>query len=119
MGVGVAIVQIMQSAASGSLMPGNGLLYVADLARPALLIWFLLSLRHAERVDAPTIVLRGWMIPVRQGSVYAVGISATAFALGSSTGQIVALSLAGIAIAAAAFWWIVSRATSHRAPADR
>ena len=44
----------------------------------------------------------------------AVGIAATAFSVGNSTGQIAALSLAGIVVAAAAFWLIVSRAPSHR-----
>ena len=114
-GVGATIVRFIDMVATGNLAPGNALLNLFSLAGPALLIWLLMALRRAERAEQPTIVLRGWMIPVRRGSVAAVGISATAFAVGYSTGQLVALSLAGMAAAAVVFWWIVSRAPSHRA----
>ncbi len=113
-GVGTAAVHLMVAVATGSLGFGSVLQSVSGVVQPALLIWFLMALRRAERDDLPTIVLRGWMIPVRRGSVAAVGIAATAFSLGYSTGQMVALSLAGIAVAGVAFWWIVSRAPSHR-----
>lgn len=116
-GIGATIVHLMDIAATGNLAPGNTLQNVSNLAKPALLIWFLIALRRAEK-EPPNIVLRSWMIPVRRGSVYAVGISATAFALGYSTGQVAALTLAGIVAAAAAFWWIVSRAASHRVLAE-
>jgi hypothetical protein len=113
--VGATIVHLMTIAATGGLGAGNALQAVASLAQPALLVWFLVALRRAEHDEPPTIVLRGWMIPVRRGSVAAVGIAATAYALGYSTGQVVTLAAAGMAVAGAAFWWIVSRATSHRA----
>ena len=58
------------------------------------------------------------MIPVRRGSVATVAIAALAFPVGYATGQVVAWSLTGIAVAAVAFWWIVSRAPSHRAGAE-
>ena len=116
--VGATLVHLMDIAASGNLISGNLLLHVANLAMPALLIWLLVALRRAERAEPPTIVLRSWMIPVRRGSVAAVAIAASAFPVGYATGQVVALSLAGIAVAALAFWWIVSRAPSHRAGAE-
>jgi hypothetical protein len=114
-GVGAALAHI---AARGSLAPANLLMDICNLIRPALLIWFLVVLRRAERAEPQTIVLRSWMIPVRRGSVVAVGIAATAFSLSYSTGQMAALSLGGTAVAAAAFWWIVSRSPSHRVVAE-
>jgi hypothetical protein len=101
---------------AGTSQPGpvNVLLSVASLARPALLIWFLLALKRGEEADPPTIVLRGWMIPVRRGSVATVAIAAMAFPLGYPTGQPVVLPLIGIVVAGIAFWWIVSRAPTHR-----
>jgi hypothetical protein len=114
-GVGSALAHIV---ATGSLAPVNLLIDIGNLVRPALLIWFLIVLRRAERAEPQTIVLRSWMIPVRRGSVVAVGIAATAFSLSYSTGQMAALSLGGTAVAAAAFWWIVSRAPSHRVVAE-
>jgi hypothetical protein len=113
--LGAPFVYLMDIAATGNMWLANTLLSIATLAQPALLIWLLLALRRAEREESLTIVLRSWMIPVRRGSVFAVGIAATAFSLGYSTGQPVLLSLAGIAAAAVAFWVIVSRAPSHRA----
>ncbi len=115
--VGAALVHLMDIAATGNLAPGNALQSVSNLALPALLIWFLVALRRAEQAEPPNIVLRGWMIPVRRGSVAAVAVAASAFPVGYATGQVVAVSLAGIAVAAAAFWWIVSRAPSHGASA--
>lgn len=102
-------------AVSGGLAPDHMLRGLVGLAVPGLLIWFLLALRRAERDEQPTIVLKSWMIPLRRGSVVAVGIAATSYGIGNSTGQLVASSLAGIALATVAFWWIVSRAPSHRA----
>lgn len=113
--VGSTLVHLIDIAATGSLVPSNALQNVSNLVGPALLIWFLVALRRAERADPPNIALRSWMIPVRRGSVAAVAIAASAFPVGYATGQVVALSLAGIAVAAVAFWWIVSRAPSHRA----
>lgn len=112
--LGATIVHLMDIAATGNLAPGNTLQNVSNIAKPALLIWFLVALRRAEREAPPTIVLRGWMIPVRVASAFAVGISATAFSIGYGNGQVLPWSLAGIVIAAAAFWWIVSRAKTHR-----
>jgi hypothetical protein len=110
--VGATLVYV---AATGSPAPGNLLTDIGNLVRPALLIWFLIILRRAERAEPQTIVLRSWMIPVRRGSVVAVGIAATAFSVSYSTGRMAALSLAGTAVAVVVFWWFVSRAPSHRA----
>jgi hypothetical protein len=115
--VGATLVHLMDIVATGNLAPGNTLQNVSNLAKPVLLIWFLVALRRAERNETPNIVLRSWMIPVRKGSVAAVAIAATAFAVGYATNLVVASSLAGIAVAAVAFWWIVSRAVSHKAAA--
>jgi hypothetical protein len=94
-----------------------GLLQAASsLVQPALLALLLVALRRNE-TEPPTIVLRSWMIPVRNASVVAVGIAATSFALGYSTGQPVAVPLAGAVAAAVAFWLVVSRAPSHRVKA--
>lgn len=114
-GVGAAVVPLMAGAATGILAPGNVLRHVSNLILPALLIWFLISVRRAERTEPPNIILRGWMIPVRRGSVAAVAIAAPAFSVAVGSGQVGEWSLAGIAVAALAFWWIVSRAPSHRA----
>jgi hypothetical protein len=117
-GVGVALVQFMDMAGTGNATLGTAAPALLDLVTPALLVWFLLALRRAEEEEGPpTILLRGWMIPVRRGSVAAVGIAATSYSVGYSTGQQVALLLAGAAAAAVAFWWIVGRALSHRVSA--
>lgn len=116
-GVGATVVQFMDMAATGSVAPGNALQAVSDLATPVLLIWLLVALRRAER-EPPNIVLRSWMVPVRRGSVATVAIAASAFPVGYATGQVMALSLAAIAVAAVAFWWIISRAPSHRASTE-
>ena len=113
LGLGTAAVQLMEIAATG-LTPGNTAETVSGFAVPALLVWFLIVLRRAERTESPTIVLRSWTIPVRRGSVVAVAIAAVALPVGNATGQVVVLSLVAMAVAAAAFWWIVSRAASHR-----
>ena len=116
--IGAAVVHLMEAATRGTLTPINALLHLAGLVLPALLIWFLIKVRRTEEAEPPTIVLRSWMIPVRRGSVAAVGIAATAFALGYSTGQMMALALAGIMVAAVVFWVMVSRAPSHRVRAE-
>ena len=112
--VGKAVVPVMDAAAGGNLMSANALQGVAGLIVPALLIWFLLAVRRGEEEEQQTILLRGWMVPVRRGSVFAVGVAATAFSLGYSTGQMLLLPLAGFAVAAIAFWWFVRSAASHR-----
>jgi hypothetical protein len=112
LGVGVAVAYLMNSGIGG-LGP---LQAASSLVQPVLLALLLLALRRIE-AEPPTIVLRSWMIPVRNGSVGAVGIAATSFALGYSTGQPVAVPLAGAAVAAIAFWIVVSWAPSHRVKA--
>lgn len=114
-GVGATIVHLIDIAATGNLAPGNTLQNVSNLAKPAVLIWFLVALRRAEGTDPPNIVLRGWMIPVRRGSVAAVAIGATAFSVGYATGMTGAWSAIGIGAAVGAFWVIVGRAPTHRA----
>lgn len=113
-GAGATVAQFMVLAATGSVAPARALRAILDLATPALLIWFLVALRRGES-EPPNIVLRGWMVPIRSGAVVAVAIAASALPAGYATGQVTAVSLAAIAVAAAAFWWIVSRAPSHRA----
>lgn len=109
-GAGVAALLLL-----GSSWPlGNVVLAMSSIAVPVLLIWFLIGVRRAEAEEPQTIVLRSWMIPVRRGSVFAVGIAATAFAVGNSTGQVLVFSLVGFVVAAAAFLFTVSRAASHR-----
>ena len=115
-GVGVTVVQFMHIAATG-VAPGNAMQAVSNLATPVLLIWLLVALRRAER-EPPNIVLRSWMVPVRRGSVATVAIAAFALPVGYATEQVMVLSLAAIAVAAAAFWWIVGRAPSHRASTE-
>lgn len=116
-GLGAAWAHLMDVTAAGDALAAI-LRVISRLVVPALLIWFLLALRRAERTEEPTIVLRSWMIPVRRGSVAAVGIAAAAFSVGYPTGQAVALSLAGLVVATVVFWLIVSRAASHRASAE-
>lgn len=97
-----------------SIASGNVLQAISGLATPVLLIGLLLTLRRAERAP-PNITLRSWMVPVRYGAVAAVAIAASAAPVGHATGQVMASSLTTIAVAFVAFWWIVSRAPSHRA----
>jgi hypothetical protein len=114
---GVAtVVQFMGIAATGGFAPGNALQAVSDLATPVLLIWLLVTLRRTE-TEPPNIVLRSWMVPVRRGSVATVAIAASALPVGYATGQVTAMSLAAMGVAAVAFWWIVSRSPSRRASA--
>ena len=117
MAVGAICAHLVDAVAFGGVTPGL-VGSVAGLVTPVLLIWFLRALRRAEAGETPTIVLKSWMIPVRRGSVVAVAVAALAFPLGYATGQVVLLSLAGMAVAAVAFWWIVSRAPSHRVGAE-
>lgn len=112
-GVGAALVRFIAIDATGTA----ALMAVSELATPLLLIWLLVGLRRAEQEPA-TIVLRSWMVPVRRGAVAAVAVVAGAISIGQATGQVTAFSLAAMAGAAAAFWWVVSRAPSHRAKAD-
>jgi hypothetical protein len=108
------VVHVLDLAATGNLASGNAPQIVSGLVKPALLIWLLASLRRAERQEPQTIVVRSWMIPVRQGSVVAVAVAVWALPLGLATKQMVTVPLTGCVLAAAAFWWIVSRAPSHR-----
>lgn len=114
-GVGAAVVHLMVSATTGILTLGSLLQNVSNLILPAFLVWFLMAVRRAERTEPPNIVLRSWMIPVRRASVATVAIAAPAFSIAVGSGNVVEWSLAGIAVAAVVFWWIVSRAPSHRA----
>lgn len=113
-GLGAAVVPLMAGTA-GIPTSTSMLQNVSHLILPALLIWFLRAVRRAERTEPPHIVLRGWMIPVRRGAVATVAIAAPAFAVAIGSERALEWSLAGIAVAALAFWWIVSRAPSHRA----
>jgi hypothetical protein len=114
LGAGMAVAYLMNIGSGGM---GLGLLQAAgSIVLPALLASVLLALRRNE-TELPTIVLKSWMIPVRNGSVVAVGIAATSFGLGYSTGQVVLVPLAGAIAAVAAFWVVVSRAPSHRVKA--
>jgi hypothetical protein len=112
--LGAALAQVMGGLAAGAQLAHAALAALSELVRPAAFIWFLLALRRAERSEPPTIILRSWLIPVRRASVVAVGIAATAYSVGASTGQVVVVPLAGTLAAALAFWLIVSRAPSHR-----
>ncbi len=116
-GLGVAYAAFIGVMETDNFAAGAALKSVAALVTPALLIWFLIALRRAEHVEPPTIVITSWMIPLRRGSVFAVAAAAMALPIGHATGQPVAASLAAIAVSAVAFWWIASRASSHRAPA--
>lgn len=113
-GIGATVVSFMGFAATVSVAPGTALQVASNLATPLLLIWLLVGLRRAERTEPPNIVLRSWMVPLRRGSVATVAVAASAIPLGHATGQVVPVSLAALGVAVVAFWWIVSRAPSHR-----
>lgn len=76
-----------------------------------------MRLRRVE-TEAATIVLRGWMVPVRRGAVAAVAAIAAGMPVGSVIGQSAAASLAAIAVGAVTFGWVVARSPSHRASAE-
>jgi hypothetical protein len=111
-GIGAVVATILDSGVTGETLPG-----IARLAVPALLAWFLFSLRRAEAGEEVNILLYGWMIPLRRASVGAVAVAAAAFAVGSSTGWMLAASLGGVAAAIAVFWFVIVQAATHRAPA--
>ena len=115
--LGTALAHFLDGA--GSLTPGSALLLVSPLVLPALLTGYVIALRRAEQAEDVNILLRGWMIPVRLGSVAAVAFAAAAFAVGNATGWVVASSLAGIAAAGVSFWWIVGRSATHRVRAGQ
>lgn len=85
-----------------------------DLLPPIVLLALMERLKRVE-TEPPTIVLRGWMIPVRRASVASLGVIAVAFPVGNATGQVVATTAGAIAVGAGVFWWIVRRSASHRA----
>ena len=84
-----------------------------DLLPPIMLLALLERLKRIE-TEPPTIVLRGWMIPVRRASVASLAVIAVAFPVGNATGQVVAATAGAIVVGAGVFWGIVRRSASHR-----
>ncbi len=84
-----------------------------NLLPPIALLALLKRLKRVE-TEPPTIVLRGWMIPVRRASVGSLAVVAVAFPIGNATGQVVAATVGAIVVGAGVFWWIVRRSASHR-----
>lgn len=97
--------------AAGALAMSLGA--IADLLTPIVLLSLLDRLRRAE-TEPPTIVLRGWMIPVRRASVASLAVIAVALPVGNATGQVVATTAGAILVGAGVFWWVVRRSASHR-----
>lgn len=111
--VGATVVHLMDIAATGNLAPGNTLQNFNNLVRPALLIFFLVLSRRAERaanseVGQPS--FERWRGPRDMAAGALTGIAASGFGIGFAIGQPVAGSLLGIVVGAAVVYFILARA---------
>lgn len=114
--VGATIVHLLDIQETGNLSPGNTIQNVSNLLRPALLIALLIASRRSERgpEEPPDLdAFDRWRAPLVHASVVAVVLVSSAFAVGFATGQTVAVSALGAAVACAAFAVILVRDRSN------
>lgn len=117
LGVGATVVHIMDIVGTGNLAPGNTVQNVGNLAKPALLIWALRSLRKTEattRLEAGTDEFGAWRVPLVQSSGPITMIIATAYGLGFAAGQPWMIALLGCAIATALLVIVLARSPRHK-----
>lgn len=100
-GVGATIVHLIDIAETGNLAPGNTIQNIANLARPALLIFFLRASRRAE--DGTQIDGR-WHMTHGQAAGWLTALATTGFGVGFAIGAPVIGVTMGI-LAGAVFVW--------------
>lgn len=91
----------MDMITTGNLAPGNSLQNVANLARPALLIWALWASRRAGAApnsESGTVEFERWRMPLVQSTApLAIAVS-TGYGLGFASGQLWLLTLLGAVV---------------------
>jgi 4-amino-4-deoxy-L-arabinose transferase-like glycosyltransferase len=109
--VGATVVHIMDIAATGNLAPGNTWQNVTNLARPALLIAFLVASRRADRDADPGEgpAFDAWRQPIGVGAGVVTGIVATGFGVGYAVGQTLIVTAVSVVVASIALGIIVAR----------
>jgi hypothetical protein len=99
-GVGATIVHLWDIALTRNLAPGNTLVNVGNLLKPALLIAFLAASRRAGRApdsDAGTPGFEAWRIPHAMAAGMFTGVVATGYGVGFAFEQPLLGTLLGIA----------------------
>ena len=110
-GVGATIVHFWDIATTGNLAPGNTVQNVANLAKPILLIAFLLASRRAGGESA---IDPAWL--QRQGTAVGLmtGVVSTGFGVGYATGSPVIAAAIGVLAGAVGVWVMLSRGPRAR-----
>jgi len=107
--VGATIVHVMDILATGNLAPGNTVQNVSNLARPALLIAFLVASRRADKEGEPTLhpsEFEQWRVPRANLVAWITGGVAMGFGIGLALEQGLLGALLGLAGGAAAAWGV-------------
>ncbi len=105
--LGATVVHLMDIAATGNLAPGNSLQNLINILRPALLIFFLIASRRADRLpgsEAGTAVFEIWREPRARAAGFLTAIVATGFGLGFAFQQPFVGSALGIVSGALVVW---------------
>lgn len=114
---GAIYVHVLDIRETGNLAPGNTIQNVSNVLRPMLLIALLIASRRAQRTLNEPEGLRSfdhWRAPILQASVVAVVVVSSAFGIGFATGQTVAITTLGAAVASIIFAAILSKSRSTR-----
>lgn len=113
---GATIVHILDIVSAGNLAPGNTIQNIGNLLRPALLIWFLVKTRQAnkkELSDPDTNQLNQWLIPLLSSSgPLAITIS-TAYGIGFAFDQVWLYSIIGMLLGVGIVTTALSRSPLH------
>jgi hypothetical protein len=112
-GVGATIVHLMDIFETGNLAPGNTVQNFANLLRPALLIYFLVASRRAEREPESEVRMAEfdiWRGPRLQAAGWMTACVATGFGVGFALNQTLYLTLLGIIVGLVVVWFVISRA---------
>jgi hypothetical protein len=97
LGVGAFIVHLIDFVQTGNLSPGNTLINITNLGRPALLIFFLRRLRKAERTPSSASSEEAF-IRWQRAQASLSGASGAGVGVGLGTGMVVNLPLLGLAL---------------------
>ena len=115
--VGATIVHLMDIVTTGNLAPGNSLQNVANLLRPALLIWALVASRRAEtspEAEVGRVEFDRSRMPLVQSSApLAISIS-TAYGLGFGLGRPWLVTLLGLVIGVLIVALVLVRSPWHQ-----
>jgi 4-amino-4-deoxy-L-arabinose transferase-like glycosyltransferase len=112
-GVGATIVHLMDIFETGNLAPGNTVQNFANLLRPALLIYFLVASRRAERAPDSEVRMAEfdiWRGPRLQAAGWLTACVATGFGVGFALNLTLYLTLLGIVVGLVVVWLVISRA---------